>query len=208
MAGSLPTQGEALCLHQRLLNQDPIAPKDLAALYLQPLIRWLARANPAAPPDFREAAAGDALVALAKNPVSYDPARRELFPYLCMSAQGDLKNLLQQEARHHAGRIPWKSVEDSPDAGKYLGREDDPSLRLCIAEAQSAPEDPAIAAVLASATEVERRVLALILQGEYRTPVFAAAMDLADRTPAEQEKVVKRMKDRLKARLKRERRQT
>ena len=208
MPVSLPTQAEALCLHQRLHSKDPIAPKDLAAAYLQPLIDWLARTIPGAPPDFREAAAGYALVNLVKKPASYDPARKELFPYLCMSAQGDLKNLLQQEARHHVGRVPWESVEDSPDAGKYLGREDDPSLRLSIAEAQAAPEDPAVAAVLASATEVERRVLALILQDERRTPVFAAAMDLADRPPTEQEKEVKRMKDRLKARLKRERRQT
>jgi RNA polymerase sigma-70 factor (ECF subfamily) len=208
MPGSPPTQAEALYLHNRLLSKDPIAPKDLAELYLEPLLHWLTRANPGASDDLREAAAGDALVALVKNPTSYDAERKELFPYLCMSAQGDLKNLLRKENRHHEGRIPWKSVEDSPDAGKYLGREDDPSLRLCIAEAQSAPEDPAVAAVLASATEVERRVLALLLQGEHRTPVFAAAMDLADRLPTEQEKEVKRMKDRLKARMKRERRQT
>ncbi len=98
-----------------------------------------------------------------------------------MSAQGDLKNHLQKAARHHAGRLPWKSVEDSPDAGKYLGKEDDPSLRLCVAGAQGVPADPAVAAVLASATEVERRVLTLLLQGEFCTAVIADVMDLADR---------------------------
>jgi DNA-directed RNA polymerase specialized sigma24 family protein len=208
MPGSLPTQVEALQLHQRLLAADPIAPTELAELYLQPLIDRLAQTNPRAPADFREAAAGEALVALIKSPTSYDPGRKELFPYLCMSAQGDLLNLLKQESRHHQGRIGWKSVEHSPDARKYLGREDDPSLPLRIAEIQETPQDPAVAAVLASATPQERLVLELMLEGERRTPVIAAAIGLADRPTAEQEDEVKRLKDRIKARLRRGRTHT
>jgi hypothetical protein len=208
MPSSLPTQAEALCLHQRLLDGDPVAPTILATSYLEPLIGWLTRANRGAPADLPGEAAGVALVALIKNPATYNPARMHLFAYLCMSAQGDLQNLWRQEARHCKGRISLESVEHGPDAGKYFGREDDPALRLSIAEAQGVPANPATAAVLGSATEMERRALELMLRGEFRTAVFAAALGLADRPMAEQEKEVKRIKDRLKARLKRERGQT
>ena len=65
-----------------------------------------------------------------------------------------------------------------------------------------------MAAVLAAATPQERLVWEFMLEGERRTAVIAAAIGLGDRPPAEQEVEVKRIKDRLKARIRRARRQT
>jgi RNA polymerase sigma factor (sigma-70 family) len=209
MPDSLPSQADALHLHQRLLDgEDPVAAKELAEAYLQPLIDHLAQTCRPAPEDFRKSAAEDAVMGLMKNPKSYGPARKELFPYLCMSARGDLLNLLRREARHQRGRISLERVEHSSDAGKYLGREEDPSLRLRVAEARDAALDPAVAAVLASATPEERRVLELRLEGERSTAVIAAAIGLGDRPYAEQKAEVQRLKNRVETRLKRARRQT
>jgi hypothetical protein len=207
MPGSLPTQAEAVRLHQRLLAGDRAATSELAEAYLQPLIDQLAQADPRAPEDFRQTAAEDAVLALLRNPASYDPTRRELFSYLCMSAHGDLLNGLRKEARHRRGRPGLRRVELPPDDGNYLGREDDPSLRLCEAEAREAPPDPAVAAVFASATPEERRVLELKLEGERSTAVIAAAIGLGDRPPAEQKAEVRRLVNRVDARLRRARRQ-
>jgi DNA-directed RNA polymerase specialized sigma24 family protein len=208
MPDPLPTQADAVRLHERLVAGDRVAPSELAEAYLQPLIDHLAQTERRAPQDFRDSAASEALMALMKNPASYDPTRRGLFPYLCMSARGDLRNALQKEDRHRRGRPGLTRVELPPDDGKYLGREDDPSLRLCADESRDAAHDPAVAAVMASATREERIVLELILAGERSYDVIAAAIGLGDLPPAEKKVAVKRLTDRMKARLKRARRPT
>lgn len=208
MPDPLPSQADALRLHQRLLDDDPAAPAALAEAYLPHLIDYLAHAHHRAPADFRETAAGEAIVSLIKRPASYDPGRMELFAYLCLSAVGDLRNLMAREARHRQGRPELRRVELPPDDGKYFGTEDDPSRRLCEAEDREAPKDPAVTATLDSLTPLERRVLEFMLEGERSVAVIAAAIGLGDRPYAEQKAEVKRIKDRIKARLKRARRPT
>jgi hypothetical protein len=127
----------------------------------------------------------------------------ELDAYLRMAATGDLRNLLRRERRHHRHRRDWESVEHSPEPWKYLGREDDPALRLCIAEAHAEVRARVPARVWAGLSAVERPALELLLQGEHRTEVFARACGLAHLPRAEQEREVKRLKDRVKARVKR-----
>jgi hypothetical protein len=199
----LPPDPDGALLYQRLLAGVATAPSQLAVAYVDRLAAWLAAKNPHAPEDLRIEAAGEAVWSLIHNPASYDPTRLGLFAYLRMAAQGDLRNLLTRERKHHAGRVAWKMVEDSPDAGKYLGRDDDPSLPLRLAEAAAAPEAPALVAVYAAASPVERRVLDLMAAGERSTAVFAEAMALSDRPKDEQQREVKKMKDCLKQRLKR-----
>ena len=95
---------------------------------------------------------------------------------LRMAAQRDLQNALRKERRHQRNRRDWNLVEDAPEAGKYLGRDDDPSLRLQLAEAerQAAPPE----ALLRGLTEVERRVLELMRQGERRTAVYLSLIHI------------------------------
>src|SRR5262249_49661394 len=126
----------------------------------------LAAKDPRAPEHFRVEAAGEAVLGLIRNPASYDPRRLGLFEYLCMAARGDLRNLLARERKYHVRRIDWGIVEDAAGGGKYLGRDDDPSLPLRLAEAAAAPQDLAWAEVYAAATPVERRVLDLMAAGE------------------------------------------
>jgi hypothetical protein len=126
-----PTQQDAIALHHRLLVQDPTAANDLADAYLERLVAWLSETDPNVAEDIRLESAEDAILALIRKPESYSPERQTLEVYLRMSARGDLRNLLSKEQRHKKGRI---HVELLPDAGKYLGRNDDPSLPLRLAE--------------------------------------------------------------------------
>jgi hypothetical protein len=194
---------EAARLHQRLLDADPIAPNDLAVAYLEPLISWLCAHNRRMDPDFCAEAADRAIVALIQHPSSYRPDRQSLEVYLRMSAQGDLRNLLRKERRHHQRRSPWARVELSPEAGKYLGREDDPSLPLQVAEHQQEALDAVPASVREGLTEAEARVLALMLQKVRKTSVYAEAYGITHLPPKEQAKEMKRVKDRLKKRWER-----
>jgi hypothetical protein len=190
-------------LHQRLLAGAATASSQVAEAYVDRLAAWLAAKDPHAPEHFRIEAAGEAVLSLIRNPAAYDPARLNLFEYLCMAARGDLRNLLARERKHSRNRVAWGIVEDAADGGKYLGRDDDPSLPLRLAEAAAAPQDPTWAEVYATATPVERRVLDLMTTGERSNAVYAEAMGLEDGPRAEQDREVKKMKDRLKQRLKR-----
>ncbi len=202
-----PSDEEGLRLYRDLCNNVATAPYDLFARFLPPLLAWLEQSNPSVSPDLREEAAHLALVSFVQDPTTYDPDQLRVPAYLRMSARGDLRNLLQREARHQQGRVPWNAVEDSPDAGKYLGRDDDPSFRLRLAE-EHGPNDRAYEIVLAGCNEIERRVLELMRRGEKRTTVFAEAMGISDRPKEEQRKEVKKMRDRLAKRLDRAKEET
>lgn len=202
-----PSAEEGLRLYHDLCNNIATAPADFAAAYLPPLLAWLQERNRRIPDDFCEEAAHLAIVSFVQNPSRYDPNQLGVAAYLRMSARGDLRNLLQSEGRHHDRRVPWKVVEDSPDAGKYLGRDDDPSFRLRLAEEQG-PNERAYEVVLASCNEIERRVLELMRRGEKRTSVYAKVMGLGDQPKAEQRREVKKMRDRLEKRLDREKEDT
>jgi RNA polymerase sigma factor (sigma-70 family) len=198
-------QPEAAPLDERLRAGDPTAPADLFAAYLERLTAWLRRRNPDLSFDLLEDAAGRAFVSLIHDPHSYAPEVMKLESYLRMSAQGDLRNLLRREAKHHQGRIPLDDVELSEDLGKYLGRDDDPSLRLQLAE-QTAAAEPVLAAVRKGLTEPELRVLELLLRRERRYAAYAEAYGVAHLPRDTRDREVKRVKERLQKRLDRARR--
>jgi hypothetical protein len=185
------------------VERDPVAPDDIAVTFLEPLMGWLANRNPSLHPDLIAEAAGEAIVTLIRNPAAYDPERGELEAYLRMSAQGDLRNILNRESRYRAGRTSLEVVEHSADAGNYLGREDDPSLPMQIEEQLAELAHAIPPSVREGLTEPEARVLELMLRGERKMDVFAEAYGVADRPREERRRVVKQVKDRLKKRLER-----
>ncbi|MBI1915574.1 MAG: hypothetical protein HYS12_12700 [Planctomycetes bacterium] len=195
-----PSAEEGLRLYRALCNHVATAPYDFAAAFLPSLLAWVEERHRQVDEHLRQDAAHTAILSFVEDPTAYDPSGLDVAGYLRMSTQGDLRNLLQREARHHRRRVPWKVVEDSPDAGKYLGRDDDASFRLRIAEEQG-PNDRAYEIVFAGCNEIERRVLELMHRGEKRTPVFAEVMGIGDRPKEEQRKEVKKMRDRLDKRL-------
>ncbi len=186
--------------HQQLLQADPVASAEVAEAYFPLVIDWLASVAPKADPQAREEAAGTAVLDFIKNPAAYRPAKLELGAYLRMAALRDLQNVLRRERRHQRNRRGWNLVEQAADGGKYLGRDDDPSLRLQIAEAESRAIPDR---VLQGLNDAERRVLELMLRRERRTAAFAAALGITDLPVEEQRREVKRVKDRLGKRVQR-----
>jgi hypothetical protein len=200
-AGGEPAAEE---IFERLLDGDPTAPVDLAELYLDRLTDWLIARNRRVEPESCATAAEDAILALIKRPRAYEPERQTLEVYLRVSAKGDLKNLLQREGRHRSRRASLESVELSPAAGKYLGREDDDPARIVVLReevaARVAARPPAAKLEL---TAEEERVLSLMRAGERRTGIYAAALGIEHLPIAEQRREVKRVKDRLNRRVER-----
>ena len=129
---------------------------------------------------------------------SYSPDRQVLEAYLRMSARGDLRNLIEKERRYNSGRVSWKSVEVSPDAGKYLGRKDDPSLPMQLAEEERSVRNSIPETIRKKLSATDLRGMELILRKERRSEVFAELYGLLHLRAKEQTQQVKRIKDRLK----------
>ena len=200
---SLPTREQELALHRRILAKDPTAPSDLAVAYLTPLIRWLSTRHRKTPEDFRDQAAEDAILALCKNPASYDSNRRmTLFGYLKMAAHRDLLNLLRKESRHQKNRQP---VELSLLDGKYSKDHADPSFSLRIREEADMATAKILPVVLLGLSAAEKRVLELMLSGEKKTAVLAQAYGIGDLPKEERKRQIKRLTDKLKKRIQRAR---
>jgi len=211
MAGSHPplTREKELDLHRRLVEADAVAPSELAAEYLDSLIAALRRTNSSQiSHEFIEEAAGEALVCLIKNPKSFDVSRNKarfpLFAYLRLAAQRDLQNILKREEPHRHGRVSLESVELSPLAGKYLGRNDDPSEQLQLREEVEKADREIFCSVREGLSEGEHQALELLRQGERKTEPFARALGILGLPKKKQQAEVKRVKDKLKKRIERE----
>lgn len=207
--GSWPSAETALEIHQRLCQDDPVAPSDLAVHYLDPLAEWVARTNPRIDPHLCDQAAEDAILALIRNPRAFDPAKGALDAYLRMSAQGDLRNALERERRHSQRRERLEVVELFGGDGNLGQDESDPAL---IVERDEADRETRMQTISlgedATFTPEELGVYELMRQGERRTAAFAAVLGIGHLDELEQRREVKRVKDRIKRRLQRARGRT
>jgi DNA-directed RNA polymerase specialized sigma24 family protein len=199
----LPSSADGRSLHRRLCEGDKVARSLFSEAYLEPLAAWLGANNPAADPHLCQQAAEDAVLSVLKNPSGYDPARLDPFAFLCMAAKGDLLNALERDKRQRRREKSWSSVELAPNPGKYLGRDDDPSLPLRIAEGTDQALSSADAAVRMSLDGAEREVFDLMVQGVRAHAEYAQVLGLTDRPVAEQRREVKRVKDKITKRRER-----
>jgi DNA-directed RNA polymerase specialized sigma24 family protein len=186
-----------------LAEGDKVAVAQFATAYLEPLAVWLESNNPSADPHLCREAAEDTILAVLKNPSAYDPDRLEPIAYLRMASRRDLLNALARAKRQRRRQKRWSAVELSPEAGKYFGRDDDPSLPLQIAEGTAGALSPADAGLRASLDGPEREVFDLMLQGVRDTGEYAKALGLSDRTDEDQRRAVKRVKDKIQKRRQR-----
>lgn len=187
-------------LHARLLVEDPTAPRDVAFAYLDSLTDWLIERNKGLHPNDCSTAAEDAILTLIEHPERYDPKRQTLEVYLRMSAFGDLKNALRSERRHGRYRV-------NLDPEQLGTRVDDPATiwerRMEEEEEEAKLRSLTPVSVQASVTEKEEKALRLMQVGERKTAAYAVALEITHLPFREQQKQVKRVKDRLQKRLER-----
>ena len=187
-------------IHARLLAGDPTAPRDVAFTYLDSLTDWLIARNRKVHPNDCSTAAEDAILGLIKHPERYDPERQTLEVYLRISASGDLKNILGSERRHGGAR-----ADLDPER---LGSTGEDPASILEKRAQEEEEEAKLrsltpATVQASLTEQEEKALRLMQLGERKTAAYAVALEITHLPFKEQQKEVKRVKDRLQKRLER-----
>lgn len=182
-------------IHERLLAGDPVAPTELAEVVWEPLVKALEKRHPRLrASDFLRDAASDALISYIKQPIQFDPARRGLFGFLAMAAEGDLRNALAKASRRKRREIPIEDVEltgaggnerlEAPDLDTRIEAE---TMRGRIGELFKDPRD--------------RQAVELLIEGERSTEAFAKVWGLERLLAKEQASQVKRHKDRIKKML-------
>lgn len=184
-------------IHERLLAADPVAPTELAEAVWEPLVRELANRHPRLKAsDFLRDAVTDALISYIKQPAQFDPARRGLFGFLIMAAEGDLRNALAKTTRRKQREVPIEAVELVGGGGKEHLEGPDPDTRLDVqrmrGKIRELFKDPR-----------DWRAVELLMEGERATQAFAKLWGIERLSAKEQACQVKRHKDRIKKVLRR-----
>ena len=196
-----PSREEGLALHFHLRDQNPAAVADLCRAYLCPLIAWLAARFAGVDPHHRETAVHDALMAYVKKPETYDP-RVGIWRPTCGWRRGGTWQTFSS-ARASATKVAWRGPlsKIGRRSGTYQGRR---SLSLELERDEEARQWQAfLDGVAENFTPEERCVLDLMLEGERKTTVYSKALRMEGLSAAEQEREVKKAKDRIKKRLER-----
>ncbi len=199
----MPRDEEGRDLRARLLAGDTTASNDVVAAYLDDVADWLEALYTQEHPNDCSTAAADAILTFIRNPATYDPEKQTLEKYLRMSADGDMKNLLRSERRHGKRRVNLEIAE--PSLEKRLQDEEAEPHRVLERRAEKAVVDAKVRSLVpdwlaAGSTPEEVHVLGLMRIGERRTRVYAAALGISHLPFEQQQREVKRTKDRLKKR--------
>ena len=187
-------------LHARLVAGDRVASAELAETVLPELTKRLEGRWPSlAGTDAVHDAAVEVFVAYLREPEGYDPARSNLVSWLQLQAHGDLTNDYRSPKRSfHQRRVALlrEGVEGEDFARnlRLVKRDDYPSD----------VERDALDGVLAELPDDrDRRLLALLLDGDTSTESAVTVLDIGHLPVEEQRAEVKRNKDRIKAKVKR-----
>lgn len=195
---------EALDVHQRLLQGDPIASADAAELLLDPVVARLKRKWPG--PAYSDAchdAAVDVLVMYFTDPSRYQPAQSSLVGWLVMQAHGDLLNDYASKPKQFERLwLVESALPVDPNTGEA------PRVGDQVPSFDSLPEvdGSAVLAAVRDAfpNECDRQLIWLMcIEGSHSTEEAAKVLGLGGLSSAERTAEVKRHKDRVMRRLRR-----
>lgn len=182
-------------IHQLILKSDGLALSKLYVLYDKQLTFRLKKRFPKTSLTLIQEALNEALFGYFKNPFTYDPDKSSLLAFLDLAARRDLLNILQKEKKHTKNKN-LDNVELNEDYLEY------------ITEDQSNKEGALIRKETVSVIEkelnlhfkdiVDVELAKMILGNERETAPFAIVLNIQELPQEEQQKIVKRHKDRIK----------
>jgi DNA-directed RNA polymerase specialized sigma24 family protein len=202
---SRPSTEQINAIYRRLLTGEPDASNDFIELLLDPLVEVLCARFPNLPhPDLIMDVVIDALFRFVQSPEKYRPERGELWNYLYMDVQGDLRNALAKEQRRRKKEVPFDPVaHDRADGNTDV--EEEIVRQLDLSSVQQGRDAQAVLSQLRLKIPDPRdwQVVLLMFNGERHTSAFAAVLGIEHLPITKQREQVKKTKDRLRLRLKR-----
>jgi RNA polymerase sigma factor (sigma-70 family) len=182
-------------IHDRVIAGDPTGPSELFVVTHRPIARVIHGRFQSAGLSWDDAAdlATDAIVSYLSAPDRFDPQRTSLLTYLVMIARGDAMNLIRDRGAQRKNYI--RLVELNAPDGNIADASAD---RRLDAESLLRAHIDEIAE-----TDMDRRVLELMLRDERETAVYAAALGIEHLSLPQQRRTVKRAKDKIEKGLRR-----
>lgn len=186
-----------------LLSGDPTAHSRIWLAYYERALRQMKKKFSAiSDEDIVHTGTFTAFDNYLKRPEQYHPEKRSLYGYLCMSAVGDIRNEAKRQGKYQHRLQPlYVDVAEGGEGAEYE-RElvSDTDVEAEVLE-RLHPTYMRIDALVPDV--VDRQVVRMMLDGERETGAYAEVMGISDRPRAEQEREVKKCKDRLTKKLKR-----
>ena len=182
-------------LHQRLIDGEETAPSDVFERYLVALIEELQRYHPEVvrrDKTFISDAVTEALFNYIDTPMTYNPELKPLRDYLRMSAEGDLRNLLDKARRKARGK---ESLEALVELRPEVRNSNIESLRDPEQDLTEHELDERLRRLFPDEKDVE--IAQMMLEGLRKTMYYAAVLEITHLPVDEQRTEVKRVKDRL-----------
>jgi RNA polymerase sigma-70 factor, ECF subfamily len=182
---SFPSQAEELALHERVLQNDPVAPVDVFRAFMEPILRVLCSEMGCSREDAHDSAI-DVVISYLNNPERYDRHRARLSTYLTQSA----KNRAMDRRRSTAART--RREQEFATVVELQARSPKEILEISV-ETRLAVERLDDSRL----SERDREFLRLILQGERSTRRLAEVLGLPSLPKEDLQREVKRRRDRL-----------
>lgn len=195
-------------IHARLLSRDVTASEELATRYL-PLVHHHVQACARTRGIYDEApindAATESVLNYIRNPEKFNATKSSLLGYLKLAAERDLSNFLAKDRRQRRGEQLTDDVEvailhgNRPSEMEKIRRDAETEILQKIEPPRTTMDR--LSGVVT--TQQDRKLLELMISGERKTGAFASVLEILDLSQAEQRKIVKKHKDRLKKQLER-----
>ncbi|NVJ05290.1 sigma-70 family RNA polymerase sigma factor [Myxococcus sp. AM001] len=186
---SFPTWEVELKLHERVIQDDPLASQDVFRVFMDPILRVL-RYEMSCQGDEAYDSAVDAVLDYLRNPLRYDRQRAKLSTYLTHTA----KRRAMDRQRSSQARVR----REEKFGGVFALRAPAPkeAMELSVEASLAVKKLEQI-----NFRTEERKLLGLVLQGENSTPALGKVLGLGALPKVEQQREVKRHRDRLMKRL-------
>ena len=189
-------------LHQRLIAGDVTATAEIAELFFPLVIHRLRRRYPELDdPHLPDIATEEAILGYFARPEQYSPDKLSLYAYLCMSAKGDLLNLLKQR-KVDADQLSLAEIVELDDSDTEYGVEIEADFDVLeLVSNRISPIWQRLHDLLPN--PVDQELVLLMMEGVRETSAYAQVLGISDHSVEEQTLAVKRHKDRLKKTLQR-----
>ena len=186
-----PSVEEEMLLHQRLLEHDPLAYRDVFSLYMEPLARKLEKGGYDV--DIARDAAIDALLVYRQNPERYDPQRAHPFAYI----MGVARYKAMDRRSSQQARVEREKKQGDVELLRRTPKEQMEAMEIYVRVSQLLKR----LIETGGLGEQDWAILQLYLTGEGSTEEFARVLRMSSTSKEDRKAKAKQLRDRLMKKL-------
>lgn len=194
---------QELNLHHRLISGDETATAELSIMYYEKIIEHFIKKHKRtiADEDMIVSITADVILDYVDRPLKYNPEKRSLYGYLKMAVDGDIRNAIAKQTKVNNNQ---KEIDDTVELDTTFRNsihEVDHVSKLIDEEIEQRTQKK-IERMFPDA--IDQAIIELMRSKVRKTEDYAKVLGVKHLSIKEQFDIVKRNKDRIKAKLSRE----